>query len=60
MLTWTQERPHTPGWYWMLSPGVWSNLPTIVQVVWDRDHPSLARAHSGVALPEDGGYADGY
>jgi hypothetical protein len=21
----------------MLSPGVWSNLPTIVQVVWDGD-----------------------
>jgi hypothetical protein len=37
MLTWTQEKPHTPGWYWMLSPGVWSNLPTIVQVVSDRE-----------------------
>jgi hypothetical protein len=36
MLTWTKEKPHTPGWYWMLTPGVWSNLPTIVQVVFDR------------------------
>jgi len=37
MLTWTQQKPNTPGWYWMLSPGVWSNLPTIVQVVFDRE-----------------------
>jgi hypothetical protein len=37
MLTWTQEKPHTPGWYWMLRPGVGSSLPTIVQVVCDRE-----------------------
>jgi len=35
MLTWTKEKPHIPGWYWMLTPGVWSNLPMIVQVVFD-------------------------
>ena len=37
MLTWTKEKPRTPGWYWMLTPGVWSNLPMIVQVVFDRE-----------------------
>jgi hypothetical protein len=37
MLTWTQQNPKTPGWYWMLSPGIASNLPTIVQVVFDRE-----------------------
>ena len=36
MLTWTKEKPSIPGWYWMLSPGVGSSLPTIVQVVFDR------------------------
>jgi hypothetical protein len=35
MLTWTQQKPNTPGWYWMLSPGKSSNLPTIVQIVFD-------------------------
>ena len=35
MLTWTQQKPNTPGWYWMLSPGKESNLPTIVQIVFD-------------------------
>ncbi len=35
MLTWTQQRPNTPGWYWMLSPSKESNLPTIVQIVFD-------------------------
>jgi hypothetical protein len=37
MLTWTKEKPHIPGWYWMLTLGVWSNLPMIVQVVFDRE-----------------------
>lgn len=35
MLTWTQQTPNTPGWYWMLSPGAGNNLPTIVQIVFD-------------------------
>ena len=35
MLTWTQQKPNTPGWYWMLSPGGSNNLPTIVQIVFD-------------------------
>ena len=35
MLTWTQQRPNTSGWYWMLSPSKESNLPTIVQIVFD-------------------------
>ena len=37
MLTWTQQKPNIPGWYWMLSPGKESNLPTIVQIVLDRE-----------------------
>lgn len=37
MLIWTQQKPNTPGWYWMLSPGTNSNLPTIVQIVFDRE-----------------------
>jgi hypothetical protein len=37
MLTWTQQKPNTPGWYWMLSPSKESNLPTIVQIVFDRE-----------------------
>lgn len=36
MLTWTEQNPTTPGWYWMLSPSKGSNLPTIVQIVFDR------------------------
>ena len=35
MPTWTQQKPKTPGWYWMLSPGKEINLPTIVQIVFD-------------------------
>jgi hypothetical protein len=35
MLMWTQQKPYTPGWYWMLSPSKESNLPTIVQIVFD-------------------------
>jgi hypothetical protein len=35
MPTWTQQKPNIPGWYWMLSPGPVSNLPTIVQIVFD-------------------------
>lgn len=37
MLTWTQQKPTTPGWYWMLSPSKDSTLPTIVQIVFDRE-----------------------
>jgi hypothetical protein len=37
MLMWTQQKPQTPGWYWMLSPGKESSLPTIVQIVLDRE-----------------------
>ena len=36
MPTWTQQKPKTPGWFWMLSPGKESSLPTIVQIVLDR------------------------
>jgi hypothetical protein len=39
MLMWTQQKPITPGWYWMLSPSRESNLPTIVQIVFDRETP---------------------
>lgn len=35
MLMWTQQKPNTPGWYWMLSPSKESNLPAIVQIVFD-------------------------
>ena len=35
MPTWTQQKPKTPGWYWMLSPGKENNLPMIVQMVFD-------------------------
>ena len=37
MLMWTQQKPGTPGWYWMLNPGKSSNLPAIVQIVLDRE-----------------------
>src|SRR4030095_8851363 len=35
MPRWTQQKPKTPGWYWMLSPGKEVNLPTILQIVFD-------------------------
>ena len=35
MLTWTRQRPDTPGWYWMLSPNHHSNLPTVIQIGFD-------------------------
>ena len=35
MLTWTQEKPNKPGWYWFLNPGEEPGLPTIVQIVSD-------------------------
>ena len=35
MLTWTRQKPDTTGWYWMLSPSHHSNLPTVVQIVFD-------------------------
>jgi len=35
MLMWTQQKPTTPGWYWMLDPSKGPNLPTIVQIVFD-------------------------
>lgn len=37
MLMWTQQKPSTPGWYWMLDPSKEPNLPTIVQIVFDRE-----------------------
>jgi hypothetical protein len=37
MLMWTQQKPNTPGWYWMLSSSKESNLPTIVHIVFDRE-----------------------
>jgi hypothetical protein len=37
MLMWTTQKPSTAGWYWMLNPGHHSNVPTIVQVVFDRE-----------------------
>ena len=36
MLSWTQEAPNTPGWYWMLDPSKEPTLPTIVQIRFDR------------------------
>ena len=41
MLMWTQQKPTTAGWYWMLSPGKRSSLPTIVQIVFDRETRGL-------------------
>ncbi len=38
MPMWTQQKPNTPGWYWMLSPGESNNLPTIVQIVLDPEN----------------------
>jgi len=35
MLMWTQQKPTTPGWYWMLDPSQEPTLPTIVQIVFD-------------------------
>jgi len=35
MLMWTQQKPTTPGWYWMLDPSKEPNLPTIVQIVFN-------------------------
>jgi hypothetical protein len=34
-LTWTRQKPDTPGWYWMLSASHHSNLPTVIQIVFD-------------------------
>ena len=55
MPTWTQQKPKTPGWYWMLSPGKEINLPTIVQIVFERRDWSLVGAHSCFPLPKDFG-----
>ena len=32
MLSWTEQRPSKPGWYWMLNPSEEPGLPTIVQI----------------------------
>jgi len=37
MLTWTQPKPSQAGWYWMLDPSKELRLPTIVQIMFDRD-----------------------
>ena len=55
MLTWTQQRPNTPGWYWMLSPSKESNLPTIVQIVFRSADSSLVGANSCFHYPNTWG-----
>jgi hypothetical protein len=37
MSTWTKQKPSQPGWYWMLDPSRELPLPTIVQIVFDRE-----------------------
>ena len=32
MLSWTEQKPSKPGWYWMLNPSDEPGLPTIVQI----------------------------
>ena len=32
MLSWTEQKPSKPGWYWMLNPSEEPGLPTIVQI----------------------------
>jgi hypothetical protein len=34
-LTWTNQKPSKPGWYWMLNPSEEPGLPMIVQLVSD-------------------------
>ena len=34
MLTWTNQKPTKPGWYWMLNSDEEPGLPMIVQVVY--------------------------
>jgi hypothetical protein len=35
LLSWTRQKPETPGWYWMLSPDHHSNLPAVIQIVFE-------------------------
>ena len=37
MSTWTRQKPSQGGWYWMLDPSRELGLPTIVQLVFDRE-----------------------
>ena len=37
MSTWTRQKPSQGGWYWMLDPSRELALPTIVQIVFDRE-----------------------
>ena len=37
MLTWTEQKPSQPGWYWLLNPNEEAGLPTIAQIVFDRE-----------------------
>lgn len=55
MLTWTQQKPSVPGWYWMLSPSKSSNLPTIVQIVFDRENHRWAALVPASRYPKTSG-----
>ena len=35
MLTWTEQRPSKPGWYWMLYPAEAPGIPIVTQIVID-------------------------
>lgn len=37
MSTWTRQKVSQGGWYWMLDPSRELALPTIVQIVFDRE-----------------------
>ena len=32
MMTWTQQTPSKPGWYWLLNPREEPRVPTVVQI----------------------------
>ena len=55
MLMWTQQKPTTAGWYWMLSPGKRSSLPTIVQIVFDRETRGLLTLIPASDYPKSSG-----
>ena len=55
MLTWTQQKPNAPGWYWMLSPSRSSNLPTIVQIVFDGENHRWAALVPASHYPKTSG-----
>jgi hypothetical protein len=35
MMTWTNQVPDKPGWYWLLNPSEESGLPAVVQIYFD-------------------------